>query len=159
MDEIDAEILNLLAKNGRISIKQISAIVNLSSPAVSTRIEKLEEHGFLHGYQAQLDLDKAGYPIKAFIHVAMKPSRKPEFYEFIAKIPNVLECCCVTGDYSMLIKVAFDSTQKLDLFIGKLQKFGDTMTQIVFSTIVEPRQAGISKSHKKKIDKSSTHML
>lgn len=150
MDEIDVEIINLLATHGRISIKQISAIVNLSSPAVSTRIEKLEEHGYLRGYQAQVDMERVGYPIKAFIHVAMKPSRKPEFYEFIGKVPNVLECCCVTGDYSMLIKVAYDSTQKLDLLIGKLQKFGDTMTQIVFSTAVEARQVHIQNLHKRK---------
>ncbi len=39
----------------------------------------------------------------------------------------------------MLLKVAFMSTQELDLFIGKLQVFGETQTQIVFSTIVHPR--------------------
>lgn len=39
----------------------------------------------------------------------------------------------------MLIKVAFPSTQELDAFIGQLQKFGNTKTQIVFSTAVEAR--------------------
>ena len=61
-------------------------------------------------------------------------------YAYIEKVTNVLECCCVTGDYSMMLKVAFHSTHDLDLFIGHLQKYGDTMTQIVFSTAVEPRQ-------------------
>ena len=49
------------------------------------------------------------------------------------------ECNCVTGTYSMLLKVVFPSTLELDLFIGKLQKFGRTSTQIVFSTPVAPR--------------------
>ena len=149
MDEIDIQILDLLSKNARMPIKQISAVVNLSSPAVSSRLEKLEEAGYIRNFQCQLDQEKLGYPIKAFIHVAMKPSRKPEFYEFIDKIPNVVECCCVTGDYSMLIKVAYDSTQNLDLFIGQLQKFGDTMTQIVFSTAVEYRQINLKELSKK----------
>lgn len=153
MDEIDIMILDLLSKDGRMPIKQISAAVNLSSPAVSSRIEKLEENGYIQGFQCHLDEEKVGYPIKAFIHVAMKPIRKPEFYAFIGKVPNVVECCCVTGDYSMLIKVMFDSTQNLDLFIGKLQKFGDTMTQIVFSTAVEPRQVDIRALYKNKVDK------
>ena len=39
----------------------------------------------------------------------------------------------------MLIKVAFPSTIELDQFIGHLQKFGKTQTQIVFSIPVEPR--------------------
>ena len=43
MDEIDIQILDLLSKNARMPIKQISAVVNLSSPAVSSRLEKLED--------------------------------------------------------------------------------------------------------------------
>jgi Lrp/AsnC family leucine-responsive transcriptional regulator len=50
-----------------------------------------------------------------------------------------MECNCVTGSYSMLIKVCFKSTMDLDTFIGEIQKFGKTSTQIVFSTAVEHR--------------------
>ena len=39
----------------------------------------------------------------------------------------------------MLIKVAHPSTQELDSFIGRLQQFGKTETQIVFSSPVPPR--------------------
>ena len=39
----------------------------------------------------------------------------------------------------MLIKVAFETTEALDGFIGKLQTFGSTETQIVFSTALEHR--------------------
>ena len=148
LDEIDLEIMNILSNNGRLSIKQISSAVNLTSPAVSSRIERLEKHGYIKGFQCQLDNDKIGCPIKAFISVAMKPNRKPEFYQFIKEVPNVIECCSVTGDYSMHIKVVFNSTHALDLFVGKLQKFGDTSTQIVFSTIIEPRQVDVLKLSK-----------
>ena len=37
----------------------------------------------------------------------------------------------------MLIKVAFESTEALDVFIGQLQTCGRTQTQIVFSTAKE----------------------
>jgi len=39
----------------------------------------------------------------------------------------------------MLIKVCFQSTMDLDAFIGEVQRFGKTNTQIVFSTAVEHR--------------------
>ena len=45
----------------------------------------------------------------------------------------------------MLMKVAFKSTQELDIFIGQLQKFGKTSTQIVFSIHVGPR--GVNVDH------------
>lgn len=43
LDEIDIEILNILQRNGRAAVKEIAKKVCLSSPAVSNRIERLEQ--------------------------------------------------------------------------------------------------------------------
>ena len=145
MDKIDIKILKLLSENARSSLKQIAKEVFLSSPAASARIERLERDGYITGYTANVDRQKLGFPITAFINLEMQPVLKSEFYPFIEQCPNVLECSCVTGQYSILIKVAFRSTQELDAFIGNLQRFGNTQTQIVFSTAVESRGLDISK--------------
>lgn len=139
MDDIDRKILKILQANARASLKMIAEKTYLSSPAVSARIEKLERDGFITGYHAMLDPAKLGYHIIAFINLDVVPDDKPKFYKFAEEMPNVLECSCVTGEYSMLMKVAFQSTMELDVFIGQLQKFGKTSTQIVFSTHVGPR--------------------
>ena len=139
MDQIDRKLISLLQENARMPLKSIASQVFLSAPAVSARIEKLEAQGLILGYHAQIDQQKLGYPITAFISLELPAQRKTEFYDFISACPNVLECSCVTGIYSMLIKVAFGSTQELDLFIGELSQFGNTSTQIVFSTPVPPR--------------------
>lgn len=139
MDEIDLKLIELLQENARYSLKHLAKEVFLSTPAVSARILKLEEAGIITGYSAQLDPLKLGYNIKAFINLEMDPKLKPEFYPFIAACPNVLECNCITGKYSMLIKVAYHTTLELDAFVNELQKFGHTETQIVFSTPVEHR--------------------
>lgn len=139
MDDIDRKILKLLQENARISLKAIAESTFLSSPAVSARIDKLEREGFVSGYHAVVDPMKLGYHIIAFINLNVLPEDKPKFYAYAESIPNVLECSCVTGDYSMLLKVAFQSTVELDVFIGELQKYGKTSTQIVFSTHVGPR--------------------
>lgn len=143
MDKIDLKLIKLLQKNARYSLKYLAEEVFLSTPAVSSRLLKLEEEGIITGYSAHVDLLKLGYNIKAFINLEVTPNQKPEFYPFIAACPNVLECNCVTGKYSMLIKVAFHTTMELDTFIGSLQKFGRTETQIVFSTPVEHRGINI----------------
>ena len=139
MDHVDKQILDILQQNARTPLKVLAEKVFLSSPAVSARIEKLEKEGVLIGYQAQVCRLKLGFHITAFINLEMEPVQKPEFYPFVKACPYVLECNCVTGMYSMLIKVGFPSTMELDTFIGQLQKFGRTSTQIVFSTPVEPR--------------------
>ena len=139
MDNIDRKILTILQQNARTPLKVIAEQVFLSSPAVSARIERLESAGYILGYQAQLSCAAMGYQIKAFINLEIEPSQKPEFYPYIEGCPNVMECDCVTGDYSMFIKVCFHTTQELDQFINQLHRFGRTRTQIVFSTPVEQR--------------------
>ena len=139
MDNIDRKILTILQDNARTPLKVIAEQVFLSSPAVSARIERLEATGLITSYQAQLSAAAMGYQIKAFISLEVEPRQKPEFYPYIEKCPNVMECNCVTGDYSMLLKVCFHTTQELDQFINQLDQFGRTRTQIVFSTPVEHR--------------------
>ena len=144
MDKVDLKLVKLLQENSRYSLKHLAEKVYLSTPTVSSRILKLEEEGVITGYTAQIDYLKLGYNIKAFINLKMTPQQKPEFYPFIEACPNVVECNCVTGAYSMLIEVIFRTTMELDVFIGVLQRFGDTETQIVFSTPVEHRGIDIS---------------
>lgn len=140
MDKIDAMLIALLQENARSPLKILASKVFLSAPAVSSRIEKLEKAGIILGYNTIIDRQKLGYHITAFINLELAANQKAEFYPFITNCPNVLECNCVTGVYSMLIKVAFPSTQELDAFIGKIQRFGNTSTQIVFSTPVANRE-------------------
>lgn len=143
MDAIDLKIITLLQKNARMPLKLLAEQVFLSSPATAARIEKLEREGILESYTANVNLKKAGFPIIAFIRLDLDPKLKPTFYPFIRSNPNVLECNCVTGRYSQLIKVAFETTEALDGFIGELNNYGHTETQIAFSTPQPPRGLGI----------------
>ena len=139
LDEIDRKILELLQENGRIPLKKIADEVFLSPPTVSARIDKLENEGIILRYSTEINPDAFDYRIKAFINLEVEPAQKAEFYPYIQQIPNVIECNCVTGDYSMLMEVLFRTTAELDRFVGQLQHFGRTKTQIVFSTNVHHR--------------------
>lgn len=138
-DEIDLKIINILNKNARTKAKDIAKEVNVTATTVATRIERLEQSKIIAGYNVKIDHIKAGYAVKAFINLAVEPDRKSEFYSYIEKCKNVIECNCVTGEFSMLLEVVFQSTGALDTFVGELQRFGKTKTQIVFSTCVEHR--------------------
>ena len=139
MDHIDRDILKILQQNARTSLKTIAEKTFLSSPAVSARIEKLERDQIITAYQAQVSPMKLGYHIIAFINLNVLPEDKSKFYKYAESIPNILECSSVTGEFSVIMKVAFESTMQLDTFLGQLQKFGKTSTQIVFATHVGPR--------------------
>jgi Lrp/AsnC family leucine-responsive transcriptional regulator len=120
-----------------MSLKDLSAEIHLTTPALSARITKLENAGYIKGYHADVDLQKIGYNIKAFIQMSVLPEDHHKFYDFIQEKDFVLECSHITGPYSMLLKVVTPTTSELDAFIGELQEFGRTETQIVFSTVLE----------------------
>ena len=140
IDEVDLQILEALRTNARTSLKSLAEKTYLSSTAVATRIEKLEKEGIIEGYHAKINSRAFGMGIKAFIQLELEPIQKPNFYPYIRSQNNVVACHCVTGDYSMLIEVLFPSTAELDELINKLQHFGRTKTQIVFSSPVEHRE-------------------
>ncbi|MCR5792942.1 MAG: Lrp/AsnC family transcriptional regulator [Lachnospiraceae bacterium] len=139
LDEVDEQILTLLEKDARMSLKEIAECVYLSSTAVSGRIERLKENGIIKGFRVQINPSSLGYFIKAFINVEVDPNDKPNFYPFVEQCKNVVECSCVTGEYSMIMEVIFETTDDLDQFVGELQRFGKTKTLIAFSTSIEHR--------------------
>lgn len=139
MDSIDRKIVNRLQQNARVSIKALADECFISSPTISARIHQMEKQGIIKNYHTLIDYKKVGYHIKAYINLKVEPTDKNEFYNYIKQIPNVLECDCVSGEFAMLIKVIFESTELLDSFINELQQFGKTNTQIVFSTPVNVR--------------------
>ena len=139
IDDTDFKIIEMLRKNARVSVKEIADTVFLSPTAISSRMDKLERDGIISGYHAHINPAALGDNIKAFINLEVEPAQKKEFYPYIEGCENVVECSCVTGDFAMLIEVVFKDTSSLDRFIGELQRFGKTKTQIAFSTSVEHR--------------------
>ena len=139
MDKVDKKLIKLLNENARYSLKELSEQVYLSSPAVASRIEKLENSGIISGYHAEINHELLGYHISAYISVAMQPKKKQTFLPLLADYANVLECSVVSGDNSLIIKAIFKSTQDLEDFIAMVQKYGQTQTQVVFSNPIPHR--------------------
>lgn len=140
LDLVDQKIIRLLQENARMSLKDIAARVYLSSPAASARMEKLEKMGYITGFHASINRELFGYHIKAFVTLVVDAKSKGQFLKEMQSCPNVVECNCITGDYTMLLEVVYPDTKKLEEFVSGLQKYGKTNTQIVYSTAVEHRE-------------------
>lgn len=140
MDTADRVILKTLAKNGRTPIKVLAEKVFLSSPAVSARVDRLEKSGLIESYQAQLNPKALGYDFMAYINLAFQPEHRGEIEALLSSCPNILECHHVTGPYNLLMRAVFTSTAEMERFVTHLQTYGSTQTQIVFSTLIGPRQ-------------------
>lgn len=120
IDDIDRDMLQILQEQGRISNAELARQVNLSPPAVHSRLKRLETLGFIQKYAALLDREKVGYDILCFVHVSLLAHQHEHivrFREATLKMPEVLECHHITGEYDYLLKVVIRNRSDLERFV------------------------------------------
>ena len=127
MDVTDYRIIEILQKDGRISMKDLGKIVGLTSPAVSERVKRLEESGVIEGYKAIVNPDALGRVIKAFIHISLPSDKYEPFLETARKDPRIVECHHITGDDCSLLKVIVKDMYELESVIDSIKSIGTTI--------------------------------
>ncbi len=136
MDSIDLEIINILKQNSRKPGSEISKRINLSLPATSERIRKLEESGVIEQFTIKVSREKFNYSILAFIFVGIDNVECVErFNKAVSENDTVLECHQIAGEYDYLLKVAAIDTKQLEHFILNFLKkdIGVVRTNTIFS--------------------------
>ena len=139
MDKLDRKILSLLAQNARMPVKEIAERVSLTSPAVSSRIHRLEKEGVIGGYTVLLKSPGSQQAVNALISVSVAPADRDEFLAAVNGERQVTQCFHVTGSHSYIVKVACDTMQSLEHLITRCQRSGPTSTQIILYTPVDRR--------------------
>jgi Lrp/AsnC family leucine-responsive transcriptional regulator len=143
IDEIDAKILELLQRRGRMQRSDVAEKVDLSISAVSERMRKLEARGVIEDYTAVVDAKRLRLDITAFIRVSVDGSEHySNFVDEVKDMDHVLEVHSITGAGSHLMKVRTADTTALERFLSDIQALpgvSKTTTSIVLSTFKETR--------------------
>ncbi|NJL92384.1 MAG: Lrp/AsnC family transcriptional regulator [Anaerolineae bacterium] len=120
LDAIDRALLQELQTNSRISNVELAQRVELSPPAVHTRVKRLEQLGFITHYTAILDRQKLGLDMLCFIRLTLASHDLRSIENFRAAIlamPEVLEAYFLTGEYDYMLKVMVQNRQHLETFL------------------------------------------
>ena len=118
IDDIDLRILDMLQRNGKLSQAKIAGAVGLTTPSVNERIKKMERHGMIRGFVALLDHEKMGFPLTAYVDVALEhPRYEKAFVDDLEKLLGVQECHYLAGEYAYRLKVKAISTASLADFL------------------------------------------
>lgn len=124
IDEIDLEIIKILQQDARVALSYISKQVNLSVPAVSERIKKLEGKGYIRKYTALLEAKKFDKNLTCFCFVTLNYMEKniEIFKEIVKKEPDIIECHCITGKYEYLLKIMTKDTETLEKLLNLIRE-------------------------------------
>jgi Lrp/AsnC family transcriptional regulator, leucine-responsive regulatory protein len=128
LDEIDRQILQILQGDGRITNADLARRVGLSPPSVLQRVRKLEESGVINRYVAILDPATLGLTLTVVVFVSLSLHQDQPiegFVEQAVRLPEVVECLHVSGDFDFMLKVRVADMRSYEQFIvNKLTKIG-----------------------------------
>jgi Lrp/AsnC family leucine-responsive transcriptional regulator len=131
LDAHDAHILEELQRDARITMAELGRRVQLSQPAVTERVRKLELNGVIRGYRAIVDPQRLGYGIRAIVRVGRV--EYPRMIKLIEQTPEVVNAWNVTGEDSWILQIAVIDVEHLDAVVTKFCILSDTSTSIVLN--------------------------
>ena len=139
LDDINRRLLAELHDNPRIAMSALARRVNMSAPAVTERVQRLERAGVITGYRLEVDPAALGLPVTAFARIRPTAGQLTKIAELAQSLPHVTECHRITGEDCFLIKVYAPTVEQLETVLDQFLIYGQTVTSIVVSTPVQPR--------------------
>jgi Lrp/AsnC family leucine-responsive transcriptional regulator len=139
IDSLDWAILRQLQRDGRVPFAELGRRVGLGASSTAERVRRMEDAGVIRSYRADLDLERLGYPLLAFIRVRMARGDEGSFLRTLEERPELVGCYHVTGEDCYVIRVVARSVRHLEEIAHDLARHGSTTTSLVFSTLVEGR--------------------
>ncbi len=121
LDRIDRKILRLLQEEGRISFTELGERVGLSTTPCTERVRRLEREKIITGYHARLDPQRVNASLLVFVEISLAYKSGDIFEEFrraALRLPNVLECHLVSGQFDYLIKARISEMASYRKLLG-----------------------------------------
>jgi len=147
LDKKDLLILRLLQENARITIKEISGKVHLSTTPVHERIKRMEDSGVIKQYATLVDHTKVNKGLIVICYVSLKEHSKNAGMKFIKtmhELNEVVECFSISGEFDFMLKVVCeDMNTYYDFHINKLsqiENMGHVQSVFVMGIIKQTHQ-------------------
>ena len=126
LDKKDMAILKLLQENARVTVKEISQKIHLSTTPVHERIKRMEESGVIKQYVTLLDHSKVKKGLIVICYVSLKEHSKNagnKFIKTIHELNEVTECYNISGEFDFMLKVIIENMDAYyDFHVNKLSQ-------------------------------------
>jgi Lrp/AsnC family transcriptional regulator, leucine-responsive regulatory protein len=147
LDKKDLEILKLLQQNARITIKEVSEKVHLSTTPVHERIRRMEEAGVIKQYATIVNGAMVKKGLMVICYVSLKQHSKnagAKFIKTILEMNDVIECLTISGEFDFLLKVV---TENMDTYydfhvnkLSEIENVGNVQSVFVMGVVKQTSQ-------------------
>jgi Lrp/AsnC family leucine-responsive transcriptional regulator len=145
IDAIDRRILDALAGDGRMSLKELAQAAGLSSPSAAERLRRLEERGVITAFTIAVDPAALGFPLQAIVRIRPLPGQLHVVERLIQETPEFVECDKVTGDDCFIARLVVPSMGELDAILDRIVERAETNTSMIKASPVKRRLPPLSR--------------
>jgi DNA-binding Lrp family transcriptional regulator len=124
LDEIDRKIIAGLADDGNVSHAELAVRCGITRQTVASRIKKLEKEDVIKKYKAVIDYEKLGLSSYFILFLKLDVSDQGKVGKFIASIkndPNVLMDVSITGEWDVMLLLAFCDVKEYEFYTNDLR--------------------------------------
>ncbi len=125
LDRIDRKILDIVQREGRISITELAERISLSATPCAERLRRLERDGVITGYHARVNPAALGLNLLVFLEIKLSAKSGDVFEkvkEELQHVPQVMECHLVSGDFDYLVKARITEMSAYRALLGQILK-------------------------------------
>lgn len=147
LDRTDLAILKYLQQNARVTVKEISEKVHLSTTPVHERIRRMEESGVITQYVTLVNAAKIGKGLMVICYVSLKQHSKhagAKFIKSILEMNEVLECLTISGEFDFMLKVVTENMDSYYNFhvnrLSEIENVGNVQSVFVMGVIKQTHQ-------------------
>ncbi len=147
VDAKDLSILALLQQNARITVKEISEKIHLSTTPVHERIKRMESDGVIKQYVTLVDHSKVKRGLMVICYVSLKAHSKnagTKFINAINEMNEIIECYSISGEFDFMLKVVEENMDSYyDFHVNKLsqiENIGNVQSVFVMGIIKDTVQ-------------------
>jgi Lrp/AsnC family transcriptional regulator len=151
LDKVDRRILDLLQREGALSVAEVASRTGLSTTTCWRRIQHLEQSGVIKGRVALLDRASLGLDVTIFAHVKLASQGRDAiaaFAEAIRERPEVLDCYTTMGEWDFMLRVVTRDIKAFEAFyldhLSKLPNVKAINSSVTVTTIKETTVLPIS---------------
>ncbi len=139
LDSIDFSIIRQLQSNTRITNKELASQLNLTTTPIYERVKRLEKLGVIRQYVAIINGEKVGKGLTALCMVRLEKHTKDKlaaFEKHVAKIPEIVECYHLAGQYDYHLKILVKDMNSFQDFIVNKLSTNDNLANVQSSFVM-----------------------
>ena len=119
LSEIDLKIIDILRKDGRIPISEISKETNIAESTIIYHIKKLHSKKIIRGYIPVIDFNKLGWSIFSHLGIEVEPDQITSVCKKLAEFDQITDVLESSGKFDIIVSIYSEDLETLSLFLDQ----------------------------------------